>query len=260
AGLDGLLIQKNSPTQVYDTLNPELSLMPSGEISALGFRYMTHMGHLFSVPHQSTLIRFDSATSQIDTIWIERYDLYGRILEEVNWNIPFGKFHKNLLPSYWISASSDHRGEWRHAKNEDGELTSRHYYVNNIYKKRGKFFYDDKRKLEKIKVQSQAPSTSNTHFAYVGTFVYDSIDRRISEMHIQKWESLPSTQRYLGERDFYDWEVHMSYREDGEMQEVFFLKKVNGQRYPQYKLTYTYYDEENIRAHLRSLNAFPHFR
>jgi len=260
AGLDGLLIQKHTSTHVYDTLNPELSIMAPGRVSALGFRYMTHMGHLFSVPSQSTLVRLDSATSQVDTLWTEKYDLYGRIYEEANWDIPFGKFHKNLLPTYWLGAKDDPKGEWRFANNTNGQVINRHYYVNNTYQKRARFIYDNNYKLQKIKVQSQAEGNYHTNFAYVGQLVYDSTQRRIAKMHIKKWESTPATNRYLGRDSFLDWEVHMNYREDGEMKEIVYLEKYDGKEYPRYKLTYSYFDEDQIRAYVKEINAYPKFR
>jgi len=260
AGLDGLLIQKHTSTHVYDTLNPELSIMVPGQVSALGFRYMTHMGHLFSVPSQSTLVRFDPATSQEDTIWMEKYDLYGRILEESNWDIPFGKFHKNLLPHYWLGAKDDHQGEWRYANNTNGQVLNRHYYVNNTYQKRARFTYNKDFKLQKIKVQSQAEGNYQMNFAYVGQLMYDSTQRRIAEMHIQKWESTPATKRYLERDSYIDWEIHMNYREDGEMKEIMYLEKYDGKKYPRYKLIYTYFNEDQIRAHVKDINAYPKFR
>ncbi|MEL6132241.1 MAG: hypothetical protein AAFR59_02625, partial [Bacteroidota bacterium] len=96
AGVDGMLMQGDPNIEIYDTLNPELWIMPKGQISFLGIRYLTHMGHLLSQPYQASLLKWDTATAQADTILIERFDFYGNLIEQLDWKVPFGSFYKNL--------------------------------------------------------------------------------------------------------------------------------------------------------------------
>ncbi|MEL6733776.1 MAG: hypothetical protein AAFP83_21755, partial [Bacteroidota bacterium] len=58
----------------------------------------------------------------------------------------------------------------------------------------------------------------------------------------------------------YEFPSRCNYLEDGEMKEIMYLEKYDGKKYPRYKLIYTYFNEDQIRAHVKDINAYPKFR